>query len=139
MDMVIQSGISFDAFGLAMHFGTDESGMHVRDMLQVSAALDSFAPISRPFYITRIEIPGRDGTADGGIWHGPWDHARQAEWLDQFYRIALGKAFIDGVIYSSFTDTKDSRLPESGLLTAALELKESYITLKRFRDRIFGR
>jgi len=139
MDMVIQSGISFDAFGLAMRFGTDESGMHVRDMLQISTALDSFAPISRPLYITHIEIPGRDDTGDGGVWHGPWDHARQAEWLDQFYRIALGKAFIDGVIYSSFTDTKDSRLPDSGLLTAALEPKESYMALKRFRDRIFGR
>jgi hypothetical protein len=144
MDMIIQSGINFDAFGLAMSFGRDESGMHVRDMMQISALLDSFAPISRPIYITHVEVPGRD--ADGpcagqvaGVWHGGWDQARQAEWLDQFYRIALGRAYIDGVIYSTFADTKDSAIADSGLLSAGLEPKESYVVLKRLRDRIFGR
>ena len=144
MDMVIQSGINFDAFGLAMRFGRDDSGMHVRDMMQISAMLDSFAPISRPMYVTHVEVPGRD--ADGpcagevaGVWHGGWDQARQAEWLDHFYRIALGRIFIDGVIYSSFNDTKDSDIADSGLLTATLEPKESYVALKRSRDRIFGR
>jgi hypothetical protein len=139
MDMVIQNGINFDAFGLVMRFGRDEPGQHIRDMMQISALLDSFAPISRPIYITHVEVPGRDAARDAGVWHGGWDQHRQAEWLDQFYRIALGSAFIDGVIYSSFTDTKDSCLPDSGLLTATLEPKESYVALKRFHDRIFGR
>jgi hypothetical protein len=140
MDMVIQSGINFDAFGLTMRFGADESGMYVRDMMQVSAILDSYAPISRPMYITNVEVPGRDGVADvSGFWHGPWDKVKQAEWLDQFYRIALSKACIDGVMYSNFTDVADSVVPESGLMTAGLEPKESYLALKRFRDRIFGR
>jgi hypothetical protein len=144
MDMVIQSGINFDAFGLAMRFGRDESGMHIRDMMQVSAILDSFAPISRPLYITNVEVPGRDAAGTNapeasGIWHNHWDPACQAEWLDQFYRIALSKACIDGVIYSSFTDVKDGPIAESGLLTPALEPKESYATLKKYHDRIFGR
>jgi hypothetical protein len=144
MDMVIQSGINFDAFGIAMRFGRDESDMHVRDMMQISSLLDSFAPISRPIYITHIEVPARD--ADGpcagdvaGVWHSGWDQPRQAEWLDQFYRIALGRTFIDGVVYSSLTDAKDSAIADSGLLTAGLEPKESYVVLKRFHDRIFGR
>ena len=140
MDMVIQSGINFDAFGLTMRFGADVSGMHVRDMMQISAILDSFAPISRPIYITNVEVPGRDGAADtAGSWHGPWDKLKQAEWLDQFYRIALSKACIDGVMYSNFTDTADGIIPDSGLMTAELEPKESYLALKRFHDRIFGR
>jgi hypothetical protein len=144
MDMVIQSGINFDAFGLAMRFGRDESGMHIRDMMQVSALLDIFAPISRPLYVTNVEIPGAvaSGPYDpevAGIWHNHWNPARQAEWLDQFYRIALGKTFFDGVIYSSFTDSKESVIPDSGLLTPALEPKQSYLTLKKYHDRIFGR
>jgi hypothetical protein len=144
MDMVIQSGINFDAFGLAMRFGKDESGRHVRDMMQIGAMLDTFAPISRPLYITQIEVPGRIAGGDcaaeaAGLWHGPWDKTVQAEWLDQFYRIALGRTFIDGVIYSSLTDIKEGEIADSGLLTAELEPKESYVALKRFRDRIFGR
>ena len=144
MDMVIQSGINFDAFGLQLIFGKDESGMHVRDMLQISALLDSFAPISRPMYITQVQIPGKDsegaGSADvAGFWHNKWDRAGQAEWLDQLYRIVLGKPFIDGIVYSSFTDIKDSPVAESGLLTSSLEPKESYLTLKKYHDRIFGR
>lgn len=144
MDMVIQSGINFDAFGLAMPSGTDEPGMYARDMMQISALLDSFAPISRPLYITQVEVPGGEADSslsgkDAGDGQGGWDQHKQAEWLDQFYRIALGRTFIDGVIYSSSTDTKESKLPHSGLLTAALEPKESYVVLKRFRDRIFGR
>ena len=144
MDMVIQSGINFDAFGLQLKFGRDESGMHIRDMLQVSALLDSFAPISRPMYITHVEIPGRDSSGPGaaevaGFWHNKWDRAGQAEWLDQLYRIVLSKPFFDGVIYSSFADVKDGPIADSGLLTAALESKESYATLKKYHDRIFGR
>jgi len=144
MDMVIQNGINFDAFGLTMRFGRDEPGQHIRDMMQISALLDSFAPISRPIYITHVEVPGRDtdGPCAGrvaGIWHGGWDQHRQAEWLDQFCRIALGRAFIDGVICSSFTDTKDSAIADGGLLTAGLEPKESYAAMKRFHNRIFGR
>ncbi len=141
MDMVIQSGINFDAFGLSMRFGADQSGMHVRDMMQISAILDSFVPISRPMYITNVEVPGRDGASSDvvGSWHGPWDKVKQAEWLDQFYRIALSKACIDGVMYSNFTDIADSAVPDSGLMTTGLEAKESYMAMKRFHDRIFGR
>ncbi|MGD0078378.1 MAG: hypothetical protein ABSB91_07115, partial [Sedimentisphaerales bacterium] len=62
-----------------------------------------------------------------------------AEWLDQFYRISLSRPFIDGVIYAGLTDDKDSAIADSGLMTQGLEPKESYLTLKRFHDRIFGR
>ncbi|MBN2020533.1 MAG: hypothetical protein JW749_09935 [Sedimentisphaerales bacterium] len=144
MDMVIQSGINFDAFGLSMRFGRDESGMHIRDMMQVSAVLDTYAPIARPFYITNVEIPGVNAPGScaqnaAGLWHNEWNPATQAEWLDQFYRIALAKSLFDGVIYSSFTDSKESPIPDSGLLTPALEPKDSYATLKKYHDRIFGR
>jgi hypothetical protein len=91
-------------------------------------------------YITNVEVPGRDGASDVvGSRHGPWDKLKQAEWLDQFYRIALSKACIDGVMYSNFTDVADGIVPDSGLMTAELEPKESYLAMKRFHDRIFGR
>ncbi|UCE99416.1 MAG: endo-1,4-beta-xylanase, partial [Planctomycetota bacterium] len=33
VDMAIQSGINFDAFGMQMRFGKNQAGMHVRDMM----------------------------------------------------------------------------------------------------------
>ena len=54
MDMVVQSGVSFDGFGLQMRFGRNQAGMHIRDMMQISALVDHFAPISKPLYITNV-------------------------------------------------------------------------------------
>ena len=144
MDMVVQSGINFDAFGLPMQFGKNQSGMHVRDMMQISAILDSFAPIAKPIYITNVEVPSenRDGQQEGdlaGIWYEKWNQALQAQWIEQFYKIAMSKPCVNSVTYSNLMDTEDSAIACSGLLTDQLELKESFITLKGLHDSIFSR
>jgi hypothetical protein len=144
IDMVVQSGINFDAFGLQMKFGKNQAGMHVRDMMQISAVLDFFAPIAKPLYITAVEAPSQNG--DGlqnpevaGIWHQQWSQARQAQWLEQFYKIALSKPFVDSVTYSNIIDTPDSTIAYSGLLTDQLAPKKSFNTLKKLRNSIFTR
>ena len=144
MDMVVQSGINFDAFGLQVRFGKNEPGMHVRDMMQISAILDSFAPIAKPLYITGVEVPSQNGTGlqDGkvsGIWHEEWNQLQQGQWIEQFYKIALSKQFVNSVTYSHLADTEDSAIADSGLLTAELETKESYRMLKELHDGIFSR
>jgi hypothetical protein len=144
IDMVVQSGINFDAFGVQMRFGKDRPSMHVRDMMHISAILDYFAQIAKPLYIIAVEVPSRDG--DGlqkpevaGIWHQQWSQARQAQWLEQFYKIALSKPFVDTVTYSNLTDTADSIIAYSGLLTDRLEPKKSFSTLKKLQHAIFTR
>lgn len=144
MDMVVQSGIHFDAFGLQMRFGRNQTGMHVRDMMQISAVLDYFGPIAKPLYMTNVEVPSQDGEdlQDGnvaGIWHGSWDESRQGQWIEQFYKIALSKQFVNSVTYSNLIDTDDSAIDHSGLLTKELEPKESFKTLKKLHDSIFSR
>jgi hypothetical protein len=144
MDMVVQSGITFDAFGLQMRFGKNLSGLHLRDMMQISAILDYFAPIAKPLYMTNVAVPSRNGSGshDGevaGIWHGEWDQARQGQWVEQFYHIALSKPFVDTVTYSDLTDRKNSTIANGGLMTTRLEPKESFRTLKRLHDSIFIR
>ncbi len=144
MDMVVQSGINFDAFGLQMRFGKNQSGMHVRDMMHISAILDYLGPISKPLYITRVAVPAKNGSGsqDGevaGIWHDKWDEARQARWLDQFYKVALSKPFVDAVTYSHLSDVESSTISGSGLLTADLKPKKSYLRLKKLRETIFIR
>lgn len=144
MDMIIQSGINFDAFGLQMRFGKDQPGMHVRDLMQLSAVLDQFAPIAKPIYITGVEVPGRNGSGPfapevAGIWHGEWDESTQSQWLEQFYKITLSKSFVDAVVYSTLADGDDSALADSGLLTSQVEPKKSYQVLKKLHDAIFAR
>jgi hypothetical protein len=144
MDMIVQSGINFDAFGLAMRLGKNLSGMHVRDMMQISAVLDYFGPVGKPLYITGVEVPSQNG--DGlysskvaGAWHQEWDQSKQAEWIEQFYRIALSKPYVDSVTYSALADTRDSTIANSSLLTGQFEPKKSFQVLKKLRAEIFSR
>jgi len=144
MDMVVQSGISFDGFGLQMRFGRNQTGMHIRDMMQISALLDFFAPISKPLYMTNVAVPSQNGPGShhgevAGIWHDKWDRLRQSQWIEQFYKIALSKPHVDSVTYSNLTDRKNSTIADSGLLTSRLEPKESFLTLQKLRDVIFVR
>jgi GH35 family endo-1,4-beta-xylanase len=144
MDMVVQSGINFDAFGMQVRFGKNQLGMHVRDVMQVSAILDTFAPIAKPLYITGVEVPSHNGAGlyDGrvaGIWHEEWNQSQQGKWIEQFYKIALSKPFVSSVTYSNLTDAENGTIANSGLLTAQLETKESFKRLKKLHDGIFSR
>jgi len=144
VDMVVQSGINFDALGLQMRFGRNQAGMHIRDMMHISVVLDYFGLIAKPLYITGVEVPSRNGDdlQDGkvaGIWHQEWDQSRQGQWIEQFYKIALSKPFVDAVTYSNLTDVKDSAIANSGLLTEKLEPKKSFRTLKKLHSVIFSR
>jgi hypothetical protein len=144
MDMVVQSGINFDAFGLQMRFGKNQSGMHIRDMMQISAILDYFGPIAKPLYMTHVEVPSQNGEdlqngKVAGVWHEHWNEQQQGQWIEQFYKIALSKPFVNSVTYSSLVDTKNSAIAHSGLLTDSLKPKESFLNLKKLHDGIFSR
>ncbi len=142
VDMIVQSGINFDAFGLQMGFGKKQAGTFLRDMMQISAVLDQFGPIAKPLYITGVEVPGRVSESDepkvAEIWHGRWDQSRQSQWLEQFYKIALSKPFVDSVIHSNLADMKNTSVADNGLLTDQLKPKKSFQTLKKLQGLIFG-
>jgi hypothetical protein len=142
MDMVVQSGTSFDAFALQMRFGKDETGMHLRDMMQISSILDCFAPIAKPLYVTDVEIPATAGQGPfnsdvAGLWHRPWDPAAQSQWLERFYRIALSKPFVEAVNYGNFSDADGGAISHSGLVTDTFEPKESHTAMKRLHMTMF--
>ncbi len=144
MDMVVQSGTSFDAFGLQMRFGRDETGMHLRDMMHISSLLDCFAPIAKPLYVTDVEIPSENGRQRfnpdvAGVWHRKWDPTRQSQWLERFYKIALSKPYVEAVNYGSLADGDGGAIAHSGLLTETLEPKESFGTLQRLCLSMFKR
>jgi len=144
VDMVVQSGINFDAFGLCVRFGKNEAGMYVRDMMQISSVLDRFGMLNRPLHITSVAVPSGAGSGSNdcgaaGIWHKSWDQSVQAQWLEQFYKIALSKPFVNTITYSNLTDGRNEIVPDSGLLTEKLEPKKSFTTIRRLQKLLLKR
>ncbi len=143
-DMIVQSGISFDAFGLELIFGRDRPGMHVRDLMRISARLDDFAAMNRPLHITAAGVPGICGNGDfdcktAGFWRGEWNEKVQAHWIDQFYRIALSKPAINTVTWVGLADSPSLPVPAGGLLNEAMQPKEAYKVLGRLQRQILGK
>jgi hypothetical protein len=135
MDMVVQSGTSFDAFALQVRFGKDETGFHLRDMMQISSILDCFAPIAKPLYITDVRSPARTAQASStpvlpasGIASGI-RRIRPSGWSGSI-RIALSKPFVEAVNYGSLADSDGGVIAHSGLLNQELEAKESLDVLR---------
>jgi len=91
--------------------------------------------------MTSVAVPSRNGSGShhgdaAGVWHAKWDESRQSKWIEQFFKIALSKPFVDSVTYSNLADRKSSTIGDSGLLTARFEPKQ---TLKELHDAIFMR
>jgi hypothetical protein len=140
MDMVVQSGVNFDAFGLRMDQGGDEVGTHTRDMMQISAMLDFLSPIAKSFFISNVSVPtnspaGND-SENGG--QEQWDESAQAQWLERFFKIVLSKPFVESVIYSNLADSDNRLKVRTGLMTNDLQPKKSFVTMKKLRDFIFS-
>jgi GH35 family endo-1,4-beta-xylanase len=143
-DMVIQSGIGFDAFGLQFHFGKDEPGMHVRDMMQISSRLDCFAAVTKPVHITGVSIPDAHGEDErsqhkAGSWRKEWNQDVQASWLEEFYKLALARPYVNTVTYSCLADHKRSPMNGCGLLTETLTPKKAFLMMAKFQRSILKR
>ena len=141
MDMVLQSGIAFEAFALRLAFGKNETGMHIRDMMQISTRLDYFSLMGKALYVTGVEIPSAHGEGDfdgrlAGVWHKAWDAKRQALWLEQFYTLSLSKPSVESVVYGNLVDHDQSVIANSGLVQQDYEPKEGYRVLRRLRELV---
>lgn len=149
-DMVVQSGVTFDAFGLQVFFGPGIDGMFVRDMFQVSSLLDQFAKFNRQVHLTAVQVPSAGGIPSGGTgnagrwpitggsWHGPWSEETQAEWLTAFLEIALSKPFVDSVSWHELADHPTQLMPHGGLMRSDLVPKAAYNELVRIRAELLG-
>ncbi len=147
-EMVVQSGVNMDAFGLQFLFGPDVDGMYVRDLFQVSTLLDKFGGMSKPIHVTAVQVPseskpapddvwqGQHDPAAGGAWRGPWSDASQAEWVDAFARVALSKPFVETVSWARLSDAPGHRVPFGGLLRRDLTPKPAYDRIVKLRESL---
>ena len=143
-DAVVQSGVSFDAFGLQFQFGPGIDGMFVRDMFQISSLLDQFSRVGKPLHVSAVQVPSdtiagsKEPAINGGIWHRPWDEEAQSEWLDEFFTIALSKPFVDSVSWRSLADCRGQAVPNGGLLRSDFAPKAAYERLVKLRSDLVG-
>lgn len=141
IDMVTQAGINYDALGVQMVFGKDQPGMHIRDMMQVSAMLDRFAAVPKPLHITSFGVPDTNNAdkqqpQQAGLWYKPWDQVQQSKWIEDFCKIAFSKPFVNTITYSALADGNNDALTGAGLLTEQFQLKKSYIAMAKLQQKI---
>lgn len=140
-DMLVQSGIPFDAFGLQFLCGIGSEGYHVRDLLQISALIDRLANLGKPIHLTALGapaqgVPGAGGLTDGGEWHGPWSEATQADWLAALAEIALSKPYVESVCVDALLDAHASGVPAGGILKDDFQPRAAFTRLAALHKRL---
>ncbi len=150
-DLVVQSGINFDAFGLRLAMGQPILGQHTRDLMQVSHLLDQFAIFDKPVHltfaapsgpVTELMIPasetGEPIDPDSGQWRRPWSPQIQSHWLEAMFQIAISKPFVDAVAWQELVDHPDTELPLCGLLDDEFVPKGALRRLIGFRRSLMN-
>ena len=145
-EMLANAGIAFEAFSLEIEMGVPATGHFTRDMFQLSCALDRFATLGKPVFLTAVGVPGRPNAdpgdasngrldpAQAGRWHRPWDPQLQADWMEAFYQTALSKPFVEAVAWGNLADVGPT-LPGGGLLDDMLQPKPAFAKLQQIRER----
>lgn len=141
IDMVTQAGINYDALGVQMVLGKNVPGMHVRDMMQISAMLDRFGLLPKPLHITAFGVPDNANSEkqkpnEAGQWYRPWDQTQQSKWVEEFCKIAFSKPFVNTVTYSALADGNENTLTGEGLLTGEFEPKKAYQAMAKLQKKI---
>ncbi|MHB9069083.1 MAG: endo-1,4-beta-xylanase [Sedimentisphaerales bacterium] len=141
IDMVTQAGINYDALGLQMVFGKDAPGMHIRDMMQVSAMLDKFSPLPKPLHITAFGVPDTNDAENqqaetAGLWYKPWSQTLQAKWIEDFCKVALSKPYVNTITYAALADNGGNAVVGNGLLTESFEPKKAFMSLAKLQHKL---
>jgi hypothetical protein len=140
-DMAVQSGITFDGFGLQFLFGLDSDGFHVRDPFQVSTLIDKLANLGKPLHITALGAPSAAADTDGspgGQWHAPWSEQVQADWLETLCEVALSKPYVETVCIAPLTDSPENIITTGGLLRADASPKPALKRIVEMRKRLIA-
>lgn len=149
-DMIVQSGIQFDVFGVQLKFGLPREGCWQRDLFQVSSLLDRFSTLGKPVMISAMQVPSSPPEVVPGVgsspgtWRRPWSDALQAKWLEAITDIALSKPYVEAVCWQDLVDMPAKQLvaaqsvPFGGLTTADLSPKAALRTWASLRRAVMN-
>lgn len=135
-DMVVQSGINFDGFGLQLLFGLESDGFHFRDQLQISALIDRLANLGKQIHITALGAPSAGGPDTGGCLGSEWTPAGQAAWLDATIKLALSKPYVETVCLRDLIDAPEATIPGGGLIESTGAPKPALAALIALRTKL---
>jgi hypothetical protein len=140
-EMIVQSGIVFDVFGVQLRFGIPRDGCWQRDLFQISSLLDRFAALGKPVMISALQVPS--GPVEGGaagMWRKPWSETLQAKWMEAVTDIALSKPYVEAICWHDLTDAtqKGISISHGGLATADLSPKQSLKTWSSLRRAVLS-
>lgn len=133
-EMIVQSGINFDIFGLQLRFGIPRNGCWQRDLFQISSLLDRFAPLGKPLMISGLQVPSAATEPQAGAWRKSWSDSLQAKWLEAVTSIALSKPYVEALSWYELADTTSKAVAGGGLLAPDLTPKagfKAWSTLRR--------
>lgn len=146
IELLVQSGISFDGFAVQLLMGQAQSGQYTRDLMQISHLLDQFAGYGKPVYltvgapsepVTQMMLPaassGQPVDDNCGHWRQPWSRLVQAHWLEAVMQIAASKPHVEAAAWPEMMDHPQIELPLSGLVSEGFELKSAFRRLATFR------
>lgn len=142
-DMICQSGVPFDGFGLRLRFGRGAAGMQMRDLLELSTLIDRFGVFGKSLHISGVQVPSKPDPRDNsgkigepGSWHGTWTEALQAKWLEKAYRVALSKPFVETITWQDLIDREDRLLQNGGLFHKDMLPKPAFETLCQLKKEL---
>jgi glycosyl hydrolase family 10 len=131
-EILTQTGIDLDSFGLRIQMGPSELGKTSRDLMQISNLLDQYAAFEKPLSVSLLGTPSALEAHDPdpelgdlalpvnpGHWRGHWSEHIQTEWMTRAISIALAKSYITSVTWQSLYDSADhNQMPFGGLVSA---------------------
>lgn len=152
IDLLLQGGVSFDAFSVKLLMGQAVLGQWTRDLMQLSNLLDGYADLEKPVHVTlgapsepvedymilHPETPNQPLDANSGSWRRPWSTTVQAHWLEAMMQIALSKPFVESVAWRELMDHEAMELPMSGLIDAEFQPKLGLVRYAAFRRNLWA-
>ena len=133
-ELVAQSGIACDAFGVRIDVGSEACAHPTRDLMQLSDALDRYAVFEKPVCVSAVGAPS---APSGPRWRGGWNESTQAEWMRRVVEIALSKPFVTSVAWNQLYDTsRPGQNPSGGLISEDGRPKEVLQAVVDVRKRL---
>jgi endo-1,4-beta-xylanase len=93
--------------------------------------------------VPQHEEPWEESTAfwkasGAGFWHEPWSQKNQADWVEGFFKVLMGKPFVKAITWWDFSDAYRHFWNYSGLLDGEMKPKESYYRLLALKNYTIG-